>query len=137
MIGLHRSYLMVAMAICGVCYFDEQFRADLVAGLKSYAGDSSKWFHIVLGCGAAYSIYLKLTKHMKMEAIKGGVGLRLRINQKLGWVVVEVVPGGSGEEGGVKAADIILAVCACVCGLSVCVCVCVCVVCVCVCVVCV
>ena len=39
---LHRSYLIVAIAICAVCYFDEQFRADLVAGLKSYAGDSSK-----------------------------------------------------------------------------------------------
>ena len=49
MIGLHRSYLMVAMAICGVCYFDEQFRADLVAGLKSYAGDSSKRLHFGLG----------------------------------------------------------------------------------------
>ena len=50
MMGLHRSYAMVAIAICAVCYFDEQFRADLVAGLKSYAGDSSKWgFALLVG----------------------------------------------------------------------------------------
>ena len=50
MMGLHRSYAILAIAICAVCYFDEQFRADLVAGLKSYAGDSSKWgFALLVG----------------------------------------------------------------------------------------
>ena len=39
---------------------------------------------------------------------RGGLGLRLRCNKKLGWVVVEVVPGGAGEEGGVKLGDIIV-----------------------------
>ena len=34
--------------------------------------------------------------------------MRLRVNKKLGWVVVEVIPGGAGDVGGVKRGDIIV-----------------------------
>lgn len=41
--GLPVSYTLVTLALCGVLYFDPQFRADLLAGLKTYAGDSNKY----------------------------------------------------------------------------------------------
>lgn len=41
--GLPASYTLVTLAFLGVLYFDPQFRHDLMAGLKSYAGDSNKY----------------------------------------------------------------------------------------------
>jgi hypothetical protein len=35
---------MVTLAFLAVLYFDPQFRHDILSGLKSYAGDSNKYF---------------------------------------------------------------------------------------------
>merc|ERR1712216_298125 len=84
--GLPASYLLVTVAFCAVLHYDAQFRQDLFDGIKGMQG---RWFHVLLAGFAMYSMYTKITRHLRMERLKGGVGLRLRVNKKLGWVVVE------------------------------------------------
>ena len=107
--GLPVSFSLVAVAFLAVLHYDPQFRHDLLDGLAGFTG-KGQWVHYLLAGVAVYSMYTKISRHLRLEKIKGGLGLRLRINKRLGWVVVEVVEGGAGHEGGVQVADIITAV---------------------------